>query len=135
MRLTQEAIEARNWRELKQYEEDLRYVRERSEERFDRAVAETQSRLAKLSASFGAVDEEGFMKLGSQARFIGEDGSLGYQKGRVYELVVVEDSRPGRFITISRLDGSGKCPYASLESFMRNWEPIKRSEPRQGSDS
>lgn len=63
------------------------------------------------------------MNLGMKARFKGSDGSLGYQVGRIYDLRVY-GSTPGTFASVSRIDGSGRCPYASLDAFLRNWEPL-----------
>lgn len=56
-------------------------------------------------------------------RFIGKDGSLGYRTGQIYRLI----ERPYKNypIAISQPDGSGLCPYSSLESFNKNWEDIK----------
>jgi hypothetical protein len=59
-------------------------------------------------------------------RFIGEDGSLGYRHGQLYELRFVEDDR--HFVTIERIDGTGRCPYASMNAFLRNWDPGEMTE-------
>ena len=50
------------------------------------------------------------------AKFIGSD-SLGYKRGKDYML------RGGVFI--ERLDGTGQCWYQSIETFLKNWAPIK----------
>ena len=58
-----------------------------------------------------------------RAKFIGEDGSLGYRKGEVYRLVIdgnkIREPRP--------------CPYSSVEAFLANWEPVE--ETPGGSDA
>jgi hypothetical protein len=44
--------------------------------------------------------------------------SLGYVHGNTYSLHI-ED------MTIERADGSGgRCPYGSLEAFLRNWDTV-----------
>lgn len=54
-----------------------------------------------------------------KATFIGTD-SLGYEKGKKYELKI--SNLQG--VSISRLDGTGKCPYQSLSAFFRNWDGV-----------
>lgn len=66
-----------------------------------------------------------------RAQFRGMDGSLGYIRHQVYELRTYGE-QPGAPITISRLDGSGKCPYASLEAFLANWTPLDDSAVSEG---
>lgn len=66
-----------------------------------------------------------------KAQFKGADGSLGYIRHQVYELRIYAE-RPGAPITISRFDGSGKCPYASLEAFLANWTPLDDSAVSEG---
>lgn len=57
------------------------------------------------------------------ARFIGTSRSLGYQTGAIYELLVW--STPMSPVVIRRVwDGRGFCPYASQETFERNWEVL-----------
>ena len=55
-----------------------------------------------------------------EAKFTGGN-SLGYETGKVYTLKV-DDYRS---MTISRMDNTGKCPYQSLSSFLKNWTNIK----------
>lgn len=50
------------------------------------------------------------------AIFVGADGSLGYRRGYVYELIVIDG------LAVSRKDGSGQCLYGSLAAFLRNWK-------------
>ncbi len=61
------------------------------------------------------------------AKFIGEDGSLGYKNGREYILEVEATSgfKTGHTIEISREDGGGFCPYKNIETFLENWTDIK----------
>lgn len=54
-----------------------------------------------------------------KATFTGTN-SLGYENGKEYELMVLYGG------TISRLDGSGECPYNSLHAFLKNWDNIKQ---------
>ena len=63
------------------------------------------------------------------AQFIGEDGSLGYTKGKVYPLII---SKLGWFSRVMRgvtleivgVDGKGYCPYESEWSFYKNWSVV-----------
>ena len=84
------------------------------------------------------------------ATFIGED-SLGYTKGRTYNLRVWSGRRPGVLssmtmnfvqdypITIarstqsSRYDGGGLCPYSNIETFLENWNDIRSGYIEEGS--
>ena len=47
-------------------------------------------------------------------QFIGDDGSLGYHRGQVYDLRVVGVNRP-------RIESPHPCPYGSVAAFQRNW--------------
>jgi hypothetical protein len=62
--------------------------------------------------------------LAIEATFIGEDGSMGYRTGRIYSLIV-------QGCRVDRLEnpGTDPCPYASVESFLRNWSEIYLREP------
>lgn len=53
-----------------------------------------------------------------KARFIGEDGSLGYKNGEIYNLQMIG-------MIIQRTDGKGTCTYESLSSFLKNWTDIQ----------
>lgn len=50
--------------------------------------------------------------------------SLGYEKGKEYKLKISESQG----VSVQRLDGTGKCPYQSLSSFLKNWDYIRRSQ-------
>jgi hypothetical protein len=50
-------------------------------------------------------------------RFKGEDGSLGYRKGRIYRLKIT-----GWQIICIQLPY--RCPYDSWELFFENWEKV-----------
>lgn len=54
-------------------------------------------------------------------RFIGEDGSLGYRKGKIYMLEL-----RGRGMTELGviIDAPVRCPYSSWEAFFENWERV-----------
>jgi hypothetical protein len=54
------------------------------------------------------------------ARFIGANGSLGYQKNAEY--VISTRIEKGQ-ISVSREGGKGKCLYGSLRSLLNNWQP------------
>ncbi len=51
-------------------------------------------------------------------KFIGEDGSLGYENGRIYLLFVIGSKQP-TIIT------PHYCPYDTWEKFLDNWERVK----------
>lgn len=74
-----------------------------------------------------------------QAKFIGENGSLGYETGKVYDLFVV-NNEPNKFLSVMshgiidgrefdfyiyRKPGVGYCPYTNIETFLQNWTDIK----------
>jgi len=48
------------------------------------------------------------------AKFIGTN-SLGYVNGQSYKILISG-------MMICRGDGTGKCIYSSIESFLKNWE-------------
>lgn len=54
------------------------------------------------------------------AQFIGEDGSLGYRKKRIYKLKLTEGSNT--IVSDDKL--TQPCPYESIYSFFKNWKPI-----------
>lgn len=47
--------------------------------------------------------------------------SLGYKKGKEYQLKVSELQG----VSVTRLDGTGKCPYQSLSAFLKNWNNVR----------
>lgn len=60
------------------------------------------------------------------AIFKGEDGSLGYKTGEIYELYENVRTYQNCPVTIMRLDYTGFCPYGSHQKFLENWAIIKR---------
>lgn len=70
--------------------------------------------------------EETVMRLGLiKARFIGEDGSMGLKRGRVY---LIQLYTLNGHICVSWTTSSGRqnkvCPYSSLKTLCANWESI-----------
>lgn len=53
-----------------------------------------------------------------KAVFIGHEGSLGYKRGQMYDLLIQENCilRPSA------------CPYGSIELFLRNWTLVHTKE-------
>ncbi len=47
--------------------------------------------------------------------------SLGYENGKEYQLKVSDTQG----VSVTRLDGTGKCPYYSLSAFLRNWNNVR----------
>ena len=54
-----------------------------------------------------------------KATFTGTN-SLSYENGKEYELLISRQD-----ISIKRINGTGKCPYTSLSSFLKNWNNIQ----------
>lgn len=54
------------------------------------------------------------------AKFTGTN-SLGYENGKEYQLKVADLQG----VSVKRLDGTGKCLYQSLSSFLKNWNNIR----------
>lgn len=52
------------------------------------------------------------------AKFIGKN-SLGYINGHIYEINIIKNS-------ICASNGVVSCTYGSIESFLKNWEIIKK---------
>lgn len=61
------------------------------------------------------------------ARFVGQS-SMGYKHGECYNLCVEVRQRGQGQVTIRRSDGSGFCPYESIEAFEKNWEPTGETQ-------
>lgn len=67
-----------------------------------------------------------------KATFIGQDGSLGYTKGKDYVLTIrmAGDMYPAgsihieRYSTVDELNGDGGCIYGSMIAFLDNWTNI-----------
>lgn len=64
-----------------------------------------------------------------KATFIGAD-SLGYEHGKTYTLELVEHDLlervlGGTKLHVVRVDGTGKCPYTNIKTFLKNWTDIK----------
>ena len=66
------------------------------------------------------------------ARFIGENGSMGLITGKLYEITAIKGHRWPIWIRIENalLIDSLRCPYASFESFFKNWEIVKNEIER-----
>ncbi len=58
-----------------------------------------------------------------KAIFRGKDGSCGYKKNTEYKLSIRQDS--GSLISIINRDGGGECEYASILTFLHNWDDIR----------
>lgn len=55
-------------------------------------------------------------------RFIGEDGSMGLRKGKIYNCSVVAAS--DYYIWVSWNMDSPSCPYKSFKKLFENWEEV-----------
>ena len=60
-----------------------------------------------------------------EAKFIGKNLSLGYEKNKSYRLIANTLFCPSYPVVISRVDKTGVCPYSTLEKFLENWTDIK----------
>lgn len=58
------------------------------------------------------------------AKFIGQDGSMGFRRGRVYNLEVAggRGRRPPVIVWPVR------CPYGSWDAFYANWQKVDTSD-------
>lgn len=54
------------------------------------------------------------------ARFIGQDGSLGFRTGRKY-IITIEQGGSHNWIWVKEISGKS-CPYASVDALERNWD-------------
>lgn len=64
------------------------------------------------------------------ATFIGENGSLGYENGKEYELklsVLQMGSHNPKIGICNPVDASGKCQYSNIITFLKNWSDVKQS--------
>lgn len=63
-----------------------------------------------------------------RAKFIGEDGSMGYRKNRSYLLMTWNYPKHflgmlfGDYWFVVQGKGKAPCPYESFNAFQRNWE-------------
>ena len=60
-----------------------------------------------------------------KAVFIGEDGSMGLVRGRVYDIDIKLERD---FITVYWSEGRCVCPYQSIQSLYRNWVTYIKGE-------
>jgi hypothetical protein len=58
-----------------------------------------------------------------KAVFTGRDGSRGYKTNVEYTLHI---RQPIRYIEIEKEHGGGKCAYASVVSFLENWNHVRK---------
>lgn len=56
------------------------------------------------------------------AKFIGRDGSMGFQNGGVYQLWMFNDF--GKFIISRRSMEATAIPYDTMEAIKKNWEVV-----------
>lgn len=56
-----------------------------------------------------------------RARFIGQDGSIGYRTGQLYDLMIV---KVNLFSDRPLIIFPQRCPYGSWAAFWRNWEEV-----------
>lgn len=62
-----------------------------------------------------------------KAKFIGEDGSLGFVNGATYNIETCVESHwfsMGGLIVVYVVGSRLNCPYSSVEKFLENWEVI-----------
>lgn len=62
------------------------------------------------------------------ARFIGQDGSLGFRTGKKY-VITLDQGGQHNWIWVKEMFGRS-CPYESIDALERNWElPLKKFHP------
>jgi hypothetical protein len=55
-------------------------------------------------------------------RFIGQDGSMGYRYGEIYNLKIVESVAFNRNIVVEPVGHPEmRCPYRDIHTFLANW--------------
>lgn len=62
-------------------------------------------------------------------KYIGENGSMGYKNGQVYDIEPIPFSPYPFAIQTSEPDGTEACPYSGFQKFFENWELIKPPTP------
>lgn len=64
------------------------------------------------------------------ARFIGQNGSMGFATGRKYELLVEKNNKTVRIISrgVVLPNDEMVVPYNSKEEFLRDWKIITKYE-------
>ena len=63
-----------------------------------------------------------------KAKFIGEDGSLGFVNGATYNIFTYVESEifsTKGLIFVHVLNSTLKCGYSNIEMFLENWEVCK----------
>lgn len=58
-----------------------------------------------------------------KAMFIGENGSMGFKNGKVYDIAVSINQHEERVTVFSNTFPTFLCPYSNLNNFFNNWEP------------
>lgn len=53
------------------------------------------------------------------AKFIGTDGSMGFKKGKIYNINIKEQLNT---IEVRTRNERLWCPYSSMEAFLKNWK-------------
>lgn len=57
--------------------------------------------------------------------FIGEDGSMGFKRGRTYDCAISAQAGSNRVYLAAFADGKFlRCPYSSLKKLLENWLEI-----------
>lgn len=59
-----------------------------------------------------------------KAKFVGNNGSVGYEHGKNYVLLI-HQGREGTISIERALIAGGYCAYGSLISFLNNWDEIE----------
>ena len=63
------------------------------------------------------------------AKFIGQDGSLGFRTGRKYIINIERDNNNNNWIWVKELFGRS-CPYQSMDTLKKNWDiPSNKFHP------
>lgn len=54
----------------------------------------------------------------TKLKFVGKNGSFGYQKNRLYTIRVWHNDTT---IMVEKITGGEACPYNNIEAFLANW--------------
>jgi hypothetical protein len=61
-------------------------------------------------------------------RFIGEDGSMGYKHGEIYNLYIYPHWFGYRIVVEPVGKPSMRCPYRNIFTFLQNWQSTTLKE-------
>lgn len=58
-----------------------------------------------------------------QAMFIGQDGSMGFRNGKIYNIAINVNQHVEEVVVFSNIYPTFVCPYGNINAFLKNWKP------------